>query len=239
MKNDERTMASTGRDQVEDDTKFRLRAAQLRQSLAKLLSLYVIVNASTPLDLVERLLDAGVGTIQLREKQLPPGDQVPIAKRLQALCEEKGALFVVNDFVDVALAAGADGVHVGQQDESVVSARRRLGPNRIVGVSVGSPEEAVKAVADGADYLGVGPIYATQTKATRPPAGPQLVARVRAVTSLPIVGIAGIGPGRAAPVIAAGANGVAVISAVLHAPNPVEVAQALLDEVNAAIGAAE
>lgn len=203
----------------------------LRRRLRDLLSVYVIVNASTPLEVVEELLTAGVGTIQLREKRLDPPDQVPVAKKLQALCRAKGALFVVNDFVDVALAAGADGVHVGQQDEAAASARRRLGPDRIIGVSAHLPEEAVRAAADGADYLGVGPIYATQTKSTRPPAGPQHIARIREVTALPIVGIAGIGPGRAAPVIAAGADGVAVISAVLDAESPVEAAMSLLEEV--------
>lgn len=203
----------------------------LRRRLRDLLSVYVIVNASTPLEVVEELLTAGVGTIQLREKRLDPPDQVPVAKKLQALCRAKGALFVVNDFVDVALAAGADGVHVGQQDEAAASARRRLGPDRIIGVSAHLPEEAVRAAADGADYLGVGPIYATQTKSTRPPAGPQHIARIREVTALPIVGIAGIGPGRAAPVIAAGADGVAVISAVLDAEGPVEAAMSLLEEV--------
>ena len=95
---------------------------------------------STPLELVERLLETGVGTIQLREKILPPREQVPIAKELQALCREKGALFVVNDFVDVALDSGADGVHVGQQDEAATEARRRMGPDKIIGVSAGLPD---------------------------------------------------------------------------------------------------
>src|SRR5690606_6618970 len=155
-------------------------------------------------------------------KALAPVDQVSAAQRLQGLCQKKGALFVVNDFVDVALASGADGVHVGQQDEAAGAARRRLGPERIIGVSAGSPAEAAQAAADGADYIGVGPIYSTKTKATRPPAGPQLVARIREATSLPLVGISGIAPGRAAPVIAAGADGVAVISAVLEAREPAE-----------------
>ena len=150
---------------------------------------------------------------------------MPVARDLQALCQKKGALFVVNDFVDVALEAGADGVHVGQQDEAATSARLRLGPHKIIGVSAGLPEWAAKAEADGADYIGAGPVYATQSKATRPPEGPELIARVRQVTSLPIVGIAGIGPGKAAPVIEAGADGVAVISAVLDAPDPVGVAK--------------
>lgn len=207
------------------------RGEELRRRLRDLLSVYVIVNASTPLDLIEQLLDAGVGTIQLREKELPPPDQVPIAKKLQALCQEKGALFVVNDFVDVALEAGADGVHVGQEDEAAASARQRLGPDKIIGVSAGIPEWAVKAEADGADYIGAGPVYGTQSKLTRPPEGPELIARVRKVTTLPLVGIAGIGPGKAAPVISAGADGVAVISAVLNAPNPVDVARILLEEV--------
>lgn len=207
------------------------RGEALRRRLRDLLSVYVIVNASTPLELVEQLLDAGVGTIQLREKELPPPEQAPVAKELQALCQEKGALFVVNDFVDVALDSGADGVHVGQEDEAAASARRRLGPEKIIGVSARTPEEARRATADGADYLGVGPVYTSKTKMVRAPGGPELIARMREATKLPIVGIAGIGPGNAGPVIAAGADGVAVISAVLDAPDPVEVARALLEEV--------
>lgn len=216
----------------EKGSKLANRGEQLRGQLSHLLSVYVLVNASTPLDLVERLLKAGVGTIQLREKRLPPDDQVSIACQLQALCKAHGALFVVNDYVDVALAADADGVHVGQQDESASMARQKLGPEKILGVSASFPELAVKAAVDGADYLGVGPIYATESKATRAPQGPELIERMRQVTTLPIVGIAGIGPGRAAPVIQAGADGVAVISAVLDAPDPVAVAKSLLEEVN-------
>lgn len=206
---------------MKDDNKF----------LTERLSLYVIVDASTPLQVVEELLEAGVGTIQLREKQLSPADQIPIAKKLQALCRAKGALFVVNDFVEVAVAADADGVHVGQKDEATATARQKLSAEKIVGVSTGVPSEAVQAAEDGADYIGVGPIYATTTKATRPPAGPQLITRIRHATTLPMVGIAGITPGRAAPVIAAGADGVAVISAVLDDPNPALIAKTLLKEV--------
>ncbi len=98
-------------------------------------------------------------------------------------------------------------------------------------MSARTPEEARRATADGADYLGVGPVYTSKTKMVRAPGGPELIARMREATKLPIVGIAGIGPGNAGPVIAAGADGVAVISAVLDAADPVEVARALLEEV--------
>src|SRR5690606_41727814 len=101
----------------------------------------------------------------------------------------------------------------------------------LIGVPSGLPEWAPEAEADGADYIGAEPVYPTQSKATRPPEGSELIKRVKQVTSLPIVGIAGIGPGKAAPVIEAGADGVAVISAVLDAPDPVGVAKRLLEEV--------
>lgn len=208
----------------------RLAGSALEQRLA----LYVIVDGKTPLDLVERLLDAGVGSIQLRDKQISAGEQVHIARQLQRICRAKGALFFVNDHVDVALAMGADGVHIGQDDMPLKEARLLLGPHALIGVTAKTVNEAKAAAAEGADYLGVGPIYESPTKPGRSPLGTQAIKHIGEAVSLPQVGISGIMPGRAAPVIEAGAVGVAVISSVLHADDPVKAAGAIAEEVRTA-----
>jgi len=162
-----------------------------------------------------------------------------IAAQMRALCREKGALFLVNDRVDLALVTGADGVHLGQEDLPVAAARRILGPEAIIGASCETASEARIATEQGADYIGSGPVYATPSKADAgEPYGPAVISRVRAATHLPVVGIGGIGPGGAAPVIAAGGAGVAVISSVVGAADPGAAAHALLLEVQKAKEAA-
>ncbi len=213
------------------------RPAQVRSGLplAGRLALYVIVSGSTPPAVVQNILAAGAGTIQFREKSLPLPAQVEAAKRLRALCHAAGALFLVNDRVDLALATGADGVHLGQEDLPVGEARRLLGPGAVIGATCETAAEAAHATAAGADYIGTGPVYATPSKADAgAPYGPAVVSRVVAATPLPVVGIGGIGPGGAAPVIQAGACGVAVISAVVGAPDPGAAARAIRQEVAAA-----
>lgn len=199
--------------------------------LEEWLALYVIVDGKTPLNLVEQLLDAGVGSIQLRDKKLSRGEQVHVARQLQNICRAKDALFIVNDHVDVALAVGADGVHIGQDDLPLREARLLLGPDALIGVTVKTVSEAKAAAAAGADYVGVGPIYHSLTKPGRAPLGPEAIVRIRESVSIPQVAISGIGPGRAAPVIEAGAAGVAVISSVLAADDPVKMAATLYEEV--------
>ncbi len=185
------------------------------RTLEDKLALYVIVDARTPVQLVADLLDAGVGAVQLRDKSLPPGDQVQPARRLQRLCRAKDALFFVNDHVDVALAVSADGVHLGQNDRSLREARLLLGPDALIGATVRTVEQAEAAAAQGADYLGVGPIYESVTKPGRTPLGVDVIKRIRAAVRLPLVAISGIAAGRAAPVIEAGATGAAVIAGIL------------------------
>lgn len=200
--------------------------------LADRLALYVIVSGTTPLPVVAAVLAAGAGAIQFREKNLPLRAQVEAAAAVRDLCRGAGALFLVNDRVDLALAAGADGVHLGQEDLPVAVARRLLGAGAVIGATCETAAEAQAAAAAGADYIGTGPIYATPSKADAgAPYGPAVVARVRAATALPVVGIGGIGPGSAAPVIRAGACGVAVISGVVGAPDPGAAARELLREV--------
>lgn len=163
-------------------------------------------------------LAGGAGVIQLRDKTASSRRLYEAAVAMRKLCREAGALLIVNDRVDIALAADADGVHVGPDDLPVAVARRLL-PGRILGASAGTVEEAIAAERDGADYLGVGAVYeARGSKADAgAPVGPERVAAIRAAVPLPIVGIGGIKASNAAPVIAAGAHGVAVITGVVAA----------------------
>ena len=146
-------------------------------------------------------------------------------------------LFIVNDRVDVALAVDADGVHVGQDDMPADLVRRLIGPDKVLGVSAATPAEAIKARADGADYLGVGAIYATNSKADAGmPTGPALLKRIREVVDLPLVAIGGLNVHNAAEAVEFGADGVAVISAVVSAPDirqATQVLKAVVEEAKA------
>jgi thiamine-phosphate diphosphorylase len=144
-------------------------------------------------------------------------------------------LFVVNDRVDVAAASGADGVHIGQDDLNPHMARALLGPEKIIGVSAGNITEALTAVAAGADYLGVGPVYPTISKDCRIDAGgAAMVAAIADQVSVPIVAIGGITPENTGPLIKAGAAGVAVISSILAATDPAGVIQKFMKVLNGA-----
>jgi thiamine-phosphate diphosphorylase len=202
--------------------------------LRERLAVYVIVSGTTPESIVEHVLAAGVGSIQYREKHLPLGQQLRQARRLRELCRRAGALFFVNDRLDLAMAAGADGVHLGQSDLPPSEARRLWGPQALIGASCANLEEL--PFSEGADYVGVGPIYATASKDDAgAPRGVESLSRVCQAFPGPVVGIGGIGPGRVAPLIHAGACGVSVISAVLDAPDPAAAARELLREVKHAL----
>lgn len=165
-------------------------------------------------------LRGGADMIQLRDKEGDLRALLPQAREIQALCRSRGALFIVNDRLDLALAAGADGVHVGQEDLPAEAARPLLGPGRILGVSTHSREQAEAAQAGGADYIGFGPLFATGTKITGyAPRGLDALRAIRAAVHLPILAIGGINLENVAGVIAAGATAPAVISAVAAAPD--------------------
>ena len=192
-------------------------------------------------DLVElaRLTALGGATlVQLRDKKNDTRPMIETARAIKAALSPLGVPFVVNDRVDVALAAQADGVHIGPDDMTPEDARAMLGPDAIIGVSIKSVEAAEAAPVDLIDYAGVGGVYATVSKEQKsPPIGPHGLARIaaalrRRAQRLPIVGIAGIDVSNAAEVIAAGADGVAVISALSHAPDPVAAARALREIVD-------
>ncbi len=179
-------------------------------------------------EVVEAALRGGVTVVQYREKSAPTRRMVEEARELRQLCRAAGVPFVVNDRVDVALAVDADGVHVGQDDMPAALARRLIGKGRILGVSACSVEEARRAEADGADYIGASPIFATPTKPDAPEAmGIEgLRALVRAV-GIPVVAIGGVNAENAAEIIAAGASGVAVVSAIVAADDVQEAARAI------------
>jgi thiamine-phosphate pyrophosphorylase len=163
---------------------------------------------------VEDAVHAGCSIVQYREKGMNDEDMIEEARQIKELCGNK-AFFLVNDRVDIALAADADGVHLGQGDLDVKTARRILG-KKILGVTVHNLEEARNAANEGADYLGVGPIFSTNTKpdAGRP-CGTALIEQIKDVIDLPIVAIGGITKQNTPPVIRAGANSVAAVSAVV------------------------
>lgn len=164
-------------------------------------------------------VEGGATAVQLRAPELTDDELTPLASSVVAMCIGADVLLLVNDRVDVAVGCGASGAHVGQDDHPVV-ARARLGPEGILGVSVGSVQEALAAEAAGADYLGV-TVWATPTKPEAVPIGLEGLGGVAVATALPVVGIGGIHSGNARDVLAAGAAGIAVISAVATADDPV------------------
>jgi len=213
------------------------------QELAQKLAVYIVTDEeqaggeASLIYTVEKALEAGAGTIQLRHKTADTAHFLRLAKAIRELTRRFGALFIVNDRLDIALAAEADGIHVGQQDMPVELARRWLGEERVIGVSVGSPDEAREAERQGADYVGISPVFATGSKADAGfPVDLAGVGEITSATSLPAVGIGGINAANTAEVIKAGAVGVAVISAVMGQPDPYEATRALIAAVNSALG---
>jgi thiamine-phosphate pyrophosphorylase len=179
-------------------------------------------------DVVAQAVQGGVACVQIREKDLSTREFVAEAETIQALLGPRKVPLIINDRVDVALAVGAAGVHLGQSDLPCETARRLLGPKAIIGLSVETWEDVERAAHQPVDYLGVSPIFATPTKTdTKEPWGVQGLARIRAFTRLPLVAIGGLNRENAAQVIAAGADGIAVVSAVCSAPDPAKAASEL------------
>lgn len=178
-------------------------------------------------------LGAGAPLVQLRSKDIADRQRIRHAEQMRGLTREAGAMLVVNDRVDVALATGADGVHVGADDLPVQLARRLMGPEAIVGATCRTPEAARAAEEAGASYLGVGPAYATRSKAGLPePLGVAGVAAVAAAVSVPVIAIAGITLARVAEMLEAGAWGVAVLGAVYDAADPAGAVHELLEALS-------
>lgn len=184
-------------------------------------------------------LDGGADMVQLRDKRGDLRALLPQARAIRALCSAHGAIFIVNDRLDLALAAGADGAHVGQDDLPAEAARRLLGPGKILGVSTHDRGQAEAARRARADYIGFGPMFLTGTKETGyAPRGLAGLREVRAAVGLPILAIGGITLEGVADVIAAGATAVAVISAIVAAPDMAAAAAAFRGRVAAIKGSA-
>ena len=178
---------------------------------------------------VARALEGGVASVQLREKELSTRAFLEEALTLKALLDAAGLPLIINDRADVALAAGAAGVHLGQADLPCEAARRLLGPRAILGLSVECWEDVVRAEDQPVDYLGVSPVFATPTKTdTREPWGLEGLARIRAFSRHPLVAIGGVHPGTAAALRQAGASGLAVVSALCAVPDPAGAARELV-----------
>lgn len=202
-------------------------------------SLYVILDraAARGRDLeaiLDEALAGGCRMIQLREKEWPAGRLLPLAERLRERCRRAGATFIVNDRVDLALAVDADGVHLGQDDLPPRAARPLLKSGMILGRSTHSLAQAREARDDGAGYIAVGSMFPTSTKPDFQLVGPELVRTIRPETTLPVIGIGGITLDNVAAVIRAGADGVAVISAVCGAADPAAAARRFLEAIHAA-----
>ena len=178
-------------------------------------------------------LAAGIRIVQVREKEGTARRALEIALALRGVTRERRALLLVNDRLDLALAAGADGVHLGQDDLPVATARAILGPDALIGLSITDPAQLEAADARGADYLGVGAVFPTGSKSDARYTGLELLAAARAAVDLPIVAIGGITVENAAAAVRAGADVLAVISAITLAPDPRRTARELLEIVDA------
>lgn len=201
--------------------------------------LYVILDAALltvpESECAEKLAAAGVRLMQYRNKRASARELYESSRQLSSLVVPQGATFVVNDRADVALAAAANGVHVGQEDLSVEAARCVIGTGKLLGVSTHNLGQFKDAAATSADYVAIGPVFSTSTKANpEPVVGIELIRQVRSLTDKPIVAIGGITLERAAEVIEAGADSVAVISDILLAPDPGERARRYIDLLEAA-----
>jgi 4-hydroxy-2-oxoheptanedioate aldolase len=200
-----------------------LRAA--RGAVSRVRGLYVIVDPAAcgdgnPVDIARMALEGGAAIVQWRDKSRDKGDQLADAQAIAALCRRHGALFVMNDHADLAAACGAGGLHLGQHDLPSAAARQVAGGATIIGVSTNTVEEARAAEAAGADYVAVGAIFPTASKADPRQASLERLREVKAALRIPVVAIGGINGGNIRDVVAAGADAAAVISAVCGAADP-------------------
>jgi len=200
--------------------------------------LYVIIDPEAtggrPEEEIARLaVEGGATIIQLRDKGREKGLQLEVARRLMRVCAPPNLRLIINDHVDLALAAGADGVHLGQKDLPVAIARRRFWRDGIIGCSANNVEEARQAQADGASYVSVGRLFPTTSKDDTRPATPETIRAIKAAVSIPVAAIGGITEDNIDAVLAAGADMVAVISAVVAAPDPREAARRLSERIAA------
>ena len=196
-----------------------------------MLRLYAVTDRSWSADeadfwrRVSEAMEGGAQVVQLREKHLSHEAMLRAAERFVALCRSYGAVSIINDDVEAAAASGADGVHVGQEDLEAGRARALLGPDKLIGVSAHNVEEALAAQAAGADYLGVGAAFVTDTKSDASPISRETIRAITAAVDIPVVAIGGIGPENILELAGCGLDGVAVVSALFARADTVEAAR--------------
>jgi thiamine-phosphate pyrophosphorylase len=207
------------------DRRERLQAARL-----------YLVCAEEPDEFLAAVLGAGVDLVQLRMKDAADEAIVATGRRFARAAAEYGALFILNDRPDLVASAGADGVHVGQDDTPVADARATVGPERLIGLSTHSPSQVDAAAGLDVDYIGVGPVHATPTKPGRPAVGLELVRYAAGNASVPFFAIGGISPANADAVRSAGAERIAVVRALTEAADPAAVARQLRQAIALGVG---
>lgn len=198
----------------------------------KAMELYLVtdrswLNGKTLLSEVERCLDAGVTFLQLREKDLDERSFLEEARKIGRAAKSRRIPFIINDNLEIALKSGADGVHVGQRDMAAKDVRALLGPDKILGVSAQTVEQAVAAERAGADYLGVGAVFHTSTKLDAADVDHQTLRAICDAVSIPVVAIGGIGPKNILKLSGSGIDGVAVISSILAQPDAAQATKQL------------
>lgn len=202
----------------------------------RLSGLYVIIDPAIAsgrdeVEIALQAIEGGARMIQLRDKTRPEAEQLPIAKRLADACRQHDVPFFVNDYIELALQSGADGVHVGQTDITVASVRKRVGSDLLIGTSTNDVREARQAQDDGADYISVGRLFPTGSKSDTRPATLDTLRAVKAAVSVPVCAIGGINESNIDSVIEAGADIVSVIAAVVAAPDVRAAAQVLASKL--------
>ncbi len=183
-------------------------------------------------DIIEQAIEGGVGTIQLREKDLSTGDLYRLAKDVREITERKGASLIINDRVDIALAVDADGVHLGWQSLEIGIARRMVGRDKLIGFSAHSLKEAERAEKSGADYISISPIFDTANKDySIKPLGVSEIVKIKAQINIPVIALGGINENNVDSVLKNGADGIAVMSAILLSDSPKQTVTRICSEM--------
>ena len=212
------------------------------QQASRVRGLYVIIDPQVtggrePMDIARAAINGGARMLQLRDKLRDKGESLLLATALQQLCQDNDALLIVNDHVDLAVAVGSAGVHVGQTDLPVAQARRVLAPHQVLGRSNREIDQLIQSQEMGADHVAFGAIYATTSKGvSRNPQGIEPLRRARAAAKVPLVAIGGINAENVAPVVEAGADAICVTAAVGSAPEPEAAANRLVEAIRGAGG---
>ncbi len=178
-----------------------------------------LMSCKTIEESVELAISGGVSAVQLREKDCSSREFYELALRVKQITEPRNIPLIINDRIDICIAADADGVHLGQSDIPCKAARKILGDSKIIGVSAALPEEAAQAQADGADYLGVGAVFQTGTKTNTRPVTPEIIRKIRAAVTIPFVVIGGVNSDNIKSLYGLGINGAAVVSAIVSQPD--------------------